>query len=134
MGEFGVTVGAGSLRSAAEEAVRLPHRWTDGGVTVEATFTGAHLFHLSVAGCVLNDVYREAKAAGIAVAGVRVHASGTFKSDTWASSGVEYSVELDADASASDVSELVRRVDEVAEIPRAIRQGAPVRRTAWPSP
>lgn len=27
---------------------------------VETQFTGAHLFHLAAAGCVLNDVYREA--------------------------------------------------------------------------
>lgn len=42
----------------------FPHRWTLGGVTVEADFTGGHLFHLAAVGCVLNDLYREAAALG----------------------------------------------------------------------
>jgi hypothetical protein len=45
-------------------------------VTVEADFTGAHLLHLAAAGCVLNDVYREAAALGIGVDEARVVAAG----------------------------------------------------------
>lgn len=48
----------------------------DEGVAVEVTFTGAHLLHLSAAGCVLNDVYREATQAG------------DFESETWWSTGI----------------------------------------------
>jgi hypothetical protein len=48
---------------------------TPGGVTVEADFTGAHLLHLAAAGCVLNDIYREAGSLGIELGGVRVTAS-----------------------------------------------------------
>ena len=51
---FEVAVGAGSTRSAAETAARFPHRWTPGGVTVEADFTGAHLLHLATAGVSLT--------------------------------------------------------------------------------
>jgi hypothetical protein len=36
---------------------------------VEADFTGGHLLHLAAAGCVLNDVYREAAALGIKLKG-----------------------------------------------------------------
>jgi hypothetical protein len=60
-----VRASAGTMMSGSETAVRLPHRWTPGGVTVEAGFTGGHLLHLAVAGCVLNDLYREATALGI---------------------------------------------------------------------
>ena len=59
---FEVAVGGGTLRSASDPAVSLPHRWTPEGVTVEANFTGGHLLHLAAAGRVLNDVYREAAA------------------------------------------------------------------------
>jgi hypothetical protein len=59
---FQVTVGAGTMRAASSAALRFPHRWTPEGVTVEADFTGGHLLHLATAGCVLNDVYREAAA------------------------------------------------------------------------
>ena len=79
---FEVTVSAGTLRPASSPAVRFPHRWTPEGVTVEADFTGGHLLHLAAAGCVLNDVYREATALGIEVKGVRVSAAGGFDTGT----------------------------------------------------
>lgn len=126
--DFGVVVSAGSLRSDDEHAVRFPHRWTPEGVTVEADFTGAHLLHLAAAGCVLNDLYREAAGLGIALDGVRVTASGGFDSGNWTSTGVGYSVTLDSAASAADLDRLLDVVDEVAEIPRALRAGVPVRR------
>jgi uncharacterized OsmC-like protein len=125
---FGVVVGAGSFRSAAGAAVRFPHRWTPEGVTVEADFTGGHLLHLAAAGCVLNDVYREAAGLGIQIDGVRVAAGGEFDTESWASSGITYHVALDSRASAEELHKLLQRVDEVAEIPRALRAGTTVHR------
>jgi hypothetical protein len=128
MGQFDVAVGAGSYRSA--DGVPMPHRWTAEGVTVEAEFTGAHLLHLAAAGCVLNDVYREAAGLGLRLDGVRVTASGGFDTVRWTSTGISYTVELDSPASAADLAQLLAVVDEVAEIPRAIRAGARVERTS----
>ena len=125
---FEVAVAAGTMRSASSRAVRFPHRWTPEGVTVEADFTGAHLLHLAAVGCVLNDVYREAAALGIGVQGVRVSAAGGFDTGTWKSTGVSYSVDVSSDAPADEVAHLLEVVDEVAEIPRALRAGTPVRR------
>ena len=51
---FEVAVGAGTMMSASGAVSRFPHRWTPGGVTVEADFTGGHLLHLAAAGCVLK--------------------------------------------------------------------------------
>ncbi|MFI5914176.1 OsmC family protein [Dactylosporangium sp. NPDC051541] len=116
------------MRSGDERAVGFPHKWTPEGVTVEAEFTGAHLLHLAAAGCVLNDVYREAQTLGLHLDGVQVTASGGFDTDTWSSTGIRYRVELDTPASADEQAELLRRVDEIAEIPRAIRAGAAVER------
>jgi uncharacterized OsmC-like protein len=127
---FEVTVGAGTMMSGSDAAVRLPHRWTPGGVTVEADFTGGHLLNLAAAGCVLNDVYREAAALGIEVNGVRVTASGGFDTATWQSTGIGYSVEVSSDAAADRLAHLLEVVDQVAEIPRAIRAGASVRRVS----
>jgi uncharacterized OsmC-like protein len=125
---FEVAVGAGTMMSASSAVVRFPHRWTSGGVTVEADFTGGHLFHLAAAGCVLNDVYREAAALGIELAGVRVTAAGGFDTTAWQSTGIGYSVEVSSDAPADQLAHLLEVVDQVAEIPRAIRAGAAVRR------
>jgi uncharacterized OsmC-like protein len=125
---FEVAVGAGTLMSASDSAVRFPHRWTPGGVTVEGDFTGGHLLHLAAAGCVLNDVYREAAALGVGLRGVRVTAAGGFDTSTWRSTGIDYSVEVSSDASADALADLLAVVDDVAEIPRAIQAGAAVRR------
>src|SRR5580700_7418059 len=91
---FAVMVSAGTMRSDSSAAVRFPHRWTPGGVTVDADFTGTHLLHLAVAGCVLNDIYREAESLGIDVSGVRVTAVGGFDTTTWQSTGIDYSVDV----------------------------------------
>ena len=125
---FEVAVGAGTMMSASGAVVRFPHRWTPGGVTVEADFTGAHLLHLAAAGCVLNDVYREAAALGIELKGVRVTAAGGFDAATWQSTGIGYSVDVSSDAPADQLGHLLQVVDQVAEIPHAIRAGATVRR------
>lgn len=121
---FRVIASAGSLRGPGPT---MPHAWTEGGVAVEADFTGAHLLHLAVAGCVLNDVYREARDLGVEVEGVRVVATGGFDTATWTSTGISYEVEL-AGPADGDRDRLLARVDEVAEIPRAVRAGAEVRR------
>jgi hypothetical protein len=127
---FEVSVGAGTMRSASGSAANFPHRWTPEGVTVEADFTGGHLLHLAAAGCVLNDVYREAAALGIELMGVRVSAAGDFDTGSWASTGIGYRVEVSSAAAPGEIARLLAVVDEVAEIPRAIRAGATVERVA----
>jgi hypothetical protein len=82
-----------------------------------------------VALCVLNDTYREAKRLGIEVDGAAVEADGDFD-DEWRSTGITYSVMLESRASPEDLERLGAVVDEVAEIPRAVRAGARVERRA----
>lgn len=130
---YEVTVGAGTLRSPSA-AASFAHRWTDGGVTVDSDFTGAHLLHLAVAGCVLNDRYREAGGLGVRLAGVRVSAVGGFHPVTWAATGITYAVDLDSDAPPQVLARLLEIVDEVAEIPRAVRAGTTVGRTRTGDP
>lgn len=125
---FEVAVGAGTMRSSSGSAVSFPHRWTPEGVTVEADFTGGHLLHLAAAGCVLNDVYREAAAVGIELNGVRVSAAGEFDTSARTSTGISYSVEVSSAVSPDELDRLLAVVDQVAEIPRAIRAGAIVGR------
>lgn len=125
---FEVVVSSGSMRP--ERGVAMPHRWTAEGVVIESEFTGAHLFHLAAAGCVLNDVHRESIRLGIVVNGVRVRARGGFDTSTWASTGVTYDVQVDSDADESEIAELIAVVDDVAEIPRALRTGTSVQRLA----
>ncbi len=128
---YEVTVSAGTLRPQNYVGVTMPHRWTNGGVVVETEFTGAHLYLLAAAGCVLNDVYREAGLSNLPIDGVRVRAAGGFDPNTWSSTGIEYQVDVASQASANDIDHLVQAVDDVAEIPKALRSGTTVvRRSA----
>jgi hypothetical protein len=115
---LGVSATAGTLRASA--GVVLHHPWTEEGVVASPAVNGAQVLHLSVALCVLNDTYREAERLGVEVEGVAVEADGSFD-DEWRSTGIEYSVTLDSRAPAEALERLGAVVDEVAEIPRAVR-------------
>ena len=93
-------------------------------------FTGGHLFHLAVAGCVYNDLFREAIARGITLSHVEVTADGGFGGDPCVSTGIEYTVCVQSDATTVRLNELLAHVEQVAEIPSAIRLGAEVRLTS----
>jgi hypothetical protein len=123
---FGVRASAGTLRDT--DGVALQHSWTDEGVVAAPVTNGAQVLHLSVAVCVLNDTYREARRLGIPVDGVAVEADGAFD-DEWRSTGIAYAVTIDSPAATEEVARLQSVVDEVAEIPRALREGAPVTRS-----
>ena len=129
MSNFAAACASGSLRSRLDgrPVTHFDHRWTDGGVDVLASFTGAHLLHLAVAACVLNDLHREADARGVPLNGVLVEAEGDF-GDDWSSTGITYRVEVDSPAEAAAISELIVIVDQLAEIPHAVRTGTTVSR------
>ena len=126
--EFIVTVASGTLQS--QSSIVFPHQWTDGGVSVAAAFTGGHLFHLAPAGCILNDVHREAVGMDVDIDGVRVRCWGSLDTDTWQSTGVTYEVEIDSTATAAQVEAVLARVDSVAEIPKTMRSPTQIARRA----
>lgn len=91
-------------------------------------FNGGQLLYLAVAGCVSNDLFREARADGIELTSVRVRVRGDFSGDPPVSEAIEYEVELDGDAPRERLDELLDRVDRIAEIPNSLRDGTAVRR------
>ena len=93
-------------------------------------FTGGHLLHLAVAGCVYNDLLREARARGITLSQVKVTADGGFAGHPCASTGIEYRIHVEGDGSRTDLEQLVAYVEEIAEVPSAIRLGGQVRLAA----
>jgi uncharacterized OsmC-like protein len=90
-------------------------------------FNGGELLHLAVAGCVSNDLFREARVLGLQLTRVVITAQGEFTGTPPTSSGIAYSVEVWGDAPAVALRELVARVDAIAEIPNSLRQGTAVR-------
>jgi putative redox protein len=90
-------------------------------------FNGGELLLLAVGGCYSNDVYREAAKRGIKVRSVQVRVSADWGGDPVRAQNVEYSVEVEADANESEIQELIRYTDRVAEISNSLRLGAEVK-------
>lgn len=90
-------------------------------------FNGGQLLNLAVAGCVSNDLFREAARRGIRLDHVRVVADSDYAGSPSTSTVIEYEVELSGDASQEVLADLVAHVDEIAEIPNSIRRGTEVR-------
>ena len=90
-------------------------------------FNGGELLHLAVAGCVSNDLFREARAKGIELRSVRIVARGEFAGDPAVSQGIEYDVEIRGRATEAQLQALVREVDAIAEIPNSLRRATAVR-------
>ena len=93
-------------------------------------FSGGQLLNMAVAGCISNDLFREAARAGIALRRVRVMARSDYGGDPAVSSPIEYEVEVEGDAAPDALQELVERVDRIAEIPNSLRGGTDVRLTS----
>lgn len=89
-------------------------------------FNGGQLLYLAIAGCVSNDLYREAPAFGIELERVRVVVRGDFSGGPPVSAPVEYEVEIAGDADDARLRELVEHVDRIAEIPNSLRGGTDV--------
>ena len=89
-------------------------------------FNGGQLLHLAVAGCISNDLFREAAGRGLTLRRVVVTVDGDFAGDPAVSTGITYDVEVEGDAAESDLDALVQHVDAIAEIPNSLRDGTGV--------
>ena len=89
-------------------------------------FNGGQLLNLAVAGCVSNDLFREAQKRGITIHQVRVRVTSDYVGDPAVSTPIEYEVEIEGDAEPSVLESLVRDTDAIAEIPNSVRRGTEV--------
>ena len=110
----------------AEQFTLVVDRPTEGGGG-GLGFNGGQLLYLAVAGCISNDLFREARTAGIELESVRVKVGGDFVGEPPVSDEILYEVELKGDAPEARLQDLVDQVDEIAEIPNSLRQGTRVR-------
>ena len=89
-------------------------------------FNGGQLLNLAVAGCVSNDLFREAAARGIELHQVRVKVTSGYDGNPPVSMPITYEVEIEGDADAETLERLVRETDAIAEIPNSLREGTEV--------
>ena len=127
-------------------AYRIELRTLDGGPTAVASsgsysvitdrpataggrglgFSGGQLLYAAIAGCYSNDLYREAATMGIALRRVSLTVDGDFPKRGEPSTPITVDLEVEGDAPAERLRELVDLVDRIAEIPNSIRGTTPV--------
>src|SRR5919202_3467865 len=90
-------------------------------------FNGGQLLYLAVAGCISNDLFRDARTAGIELRRVRVKVSGDFVGEPAVSDEISYEVEVAGNGPEDELRNLIESVDEIAEIPSSLRRGTRVR-------
>jgi hypothetical protein len=103
------------------------HRAGRAAIDIEVP-SGGHLLHLAIAGCLFNDILREAPVRGVSIDSLAVTAGGGF--DEHGSTGVRYEIDVRSPEDRSEVERLVADMEAEATIPQALRSGAPVERAA----
>ncbi|HEX2470244.1 MAG TPA: OsmC family protein [Candidatus Limnocylindrales bacterium] len=89
-------------------------------------FNGGQLLYLSIAACWSNDLYREAATMGIELDNVEITVDGDFPARGSGSTPITVDLVVRSSAPEDQVRELIAEVERVAEIPRSIRDGAPI--------
>jgi len=87
---------------------------------------GGEFLMLALATCYCNDLYREAARLGMHVESVEVEARADFPGVGLAAVNIGYRAKISSPASATDIAELLRLTDAVAEIHNTVRSGVPV--------
>ncbi len=89
--------------------------------------SGGELLFLALATCYCNDIYREAAQRNIKMSSVQVTVEGEFGAAGQPARNITYSAKVCAEASESDIRELMKHTDTVAEIQNTLRSSTPVR-------
>ena len=90
-------------------------------------FNGGQLLNLAVAGCISNDLFREAAKRGIRLTRVAIRVDSDYAGEPMVSTPIEVAVDVSGDADEATLRELVAHVDAIAEIPNSLRAGTEVR-------
>jgi hypothetical protein len=104
----------------------VAHHLTDRAEIHAEVLSGGHLLHLAVAGCLFNDILREARTRGIVVTDLRVGADGDFGGEPLTSGGITYAIDIAGDAPERDLRGLVAYCEAAGAIPHTLRRGTGV--------
>lgn len=92
-----------------------------------SSVNGGELLFLALATCFCNDIYREAAKRNMYVYSVEVTVDGLFGREGEPGTDIVYRTRVDAPKhSRKEIDELIRNVDEIAEVHNTVRRGASV--------
>ncbi len=104
------------------QSLSIPPRSTVFGSSVN----GGEVLFLALATCYCNDIYREAAKRGLRVERLEVEVQGDFGAEGEPARNVTYRAKVAAHASEAEIGDLMRYVDQVAEIQNTLRAATPV--------
>jgi organic hydroperoxide reductase OsmC/OhrA len=90
-------------------------------------FNGGQLLDLAVAGCISNDLFREAAKRGLGLTRVAVRVRCAYVGDPAMATPIEFDIGVAGEADEAALRDLVAHVDRIAEIPNSLRRGTEVR-------
>jgi uncharacterized OsmC-like protein len=114
-----------AIGSSGPRTVTIDRAKESGGLGLG--FNGGELLLLAIGGCYSNDVFREAAKRGLAVRHVQVTVNADWSGEPVRAQNVSFSVAVEADATETEILNLIRHTDQVAEIPNSLRLGTEVR-------
>jgi organic hydroperoxide reductase OsmC/OhrA len=92
-----------------------------------SSINGGELLFTALATCFCNDLYREAAKRAINVQEVKVEVTETFGGPGEPAREISYGVRVRADASQTEIDDLIRTADAVTEIQNTVRHGCAVK-------
>jgi uncharacterized OsmC-like protein len=92
-------------------------------------FNGGQLLLLALGSCFANDVFREADKRDVEVLGVRVVVECDWVGDPQRAENVRFTTRVEAAADEDEIMDLIRHVDEIAEVHNTLRTGVPIELT-----
>jgi uncharacterized OsmC-like protein len=107
-------------------ALTFEHHLTERAQITIGTLSGGHLLHLAVAGCLFNDILREAGRRGITITELQIAADGDFAGDPLLSTGVRYGVTIAGEAPDAELRSLVADCQEASTVAGSLRRGTSV--------
>ena len=91
-----------------------------------SSVNGGELLLAALATCYCNDVFREATRKDIVVSAVEVEVEAEFNAEGAPATSVRYRVRIAGPGDPSELEELGRHTDSVAEIQETVRRAVPV--------
>ncbi|HEV2326317.1 MAG TPA: OsmC family protein [Terracidiphilus sp.] len=87
---------------------------------------GGELLFLALATCYCNDIYREANERGLKIESVEVEVTGEFGTKGAPAENITYRTSIKANGTETELLDLMRYTDSVAEIHNTLRRATPV--------
>lgn len=108
--------------NGSEKQIQLASKDSGYGSAVN----GGEMLLLALATCYCNDIYREAALRNIKVDEVKVTCYANFGGPGEPGANFRYEVRVKSEAPQSDIDELIRFTDSIAEIHNTLRSGVSV--------